>query len=219
MSIILANDVSHTYGSGNISNNVIENLNFEVNDGEIVSIMGKSGAGKTTLLKILSGLMKPTKGEVIFQGRSIYEYSQKELCVLRRRNFGFVFQDYQLMNEFSAYENVIYPLLLDKKAVDKKSLKEIFDLLEITDKAKRYPNELSGGEQQRVAIARALVTHPKILFCDEPTGNLDSDTSDTVMRLLKRINDTYDTAILIVTHDNDIAKTAGRIAVIREHSI
>lgn len=219
MSLISANNISHTYVSGSISNNVIADLSFSVNEGEIVSIMGKSGAGKTTLLKILSGLMKPTKGEVLFQGKNIYDYSQRELCLLRRRNFGFVFQDYQLINEFAAYENVVYPLLLDKKKVDKKALKEIFDLLEITDKARRYPNELSGGEQQRVAIARALVTHPKILFCDEPTGNLDSETSNAVMNLLKQINSTYNTAILIVTHDKDIAATAERIAVIKNHSI
>lgn len=219
MSIIEAKNVSHTYVSGEISNMVITDINFELNEGEIVSIMGKSGAGKTTFLKILSGLMKPTKGEVLFEGKNIYINSQRQLCLMRRRNFGFVFQDYQLITEFSAYENAIYPLLLDKKTVDKNHVKEIFDLLEITDKAARYPSELSGGEQQRVAIARALTSNPKVLFCDEPTGNLDFDTSNTVMDLIKKVNSTLNTAILIVTHDKDIASVAHRTEMIYGHKI
>ena len=138
---------------------------------------------------------------------------------MRRREFGFIFQDYQLINEFNAYENVIYPLLIDKKTPDKSFLKEVFDLLGITDKAKRYPSELSGGEQQRVAIARALAPRPELLLCDEPTGNLDEETSGMVIELLRKINDVYNTAILLVTHDKDIASFADRIEIIKAHGI
>lgn len=219
MSIISANNISHTYISGNIKNEVITNLNLSIEKGETVAIMGKSGAGKTTLLKIMGGLMKPTQGNVIYGNKDVYTLSQTKRCVMRRQEFGFIFQDYQLINEFNAYENAIYPILLDRNGVDKKSVREIFELLEIDDKAKRYPWELSGGEQQRVAIARALVAHPKILLCDEPTGNLDEETSDSVMRLLRKINDTYNTAILLVTHDKDIASFADRIEIIKAHGI
>lgn len=219
MSIISANNISHTYVSGNIKNEVITNLSLSIEKGEIVAIMGKSGAGKTTLLKIMGGLMKPTQGNIIYGNKDVYTLSQAKRCVMRRQEFGFIFQDYQLINEFNAYENAIYPILLDRNGVDKKSVREIFELLEIDDKAKRYPWELSGGEQQRVAIARALVAHPKILLCDEPTGNLDEETSDSVMRLLRKINDTYNTAILLVTHDKDIASFADRIEIIKAHGI
>ena len=219
MSIITANNISHTYISGDVKNEVITGLDFSVDAGEVVSIMGKSGAGKTTLLKIIGGLMKPTKGNVIFKDTDIYSLSGAKRCVMRRREFGFIFQDYQLINEFNAYENVIYPLLIDKKTPDKSFLKEVFDLLGITDKAKRYPSELSGGDQQRVAIARALAPRPELLLCDEPTGNLDEETSGMVIELLRKINDVYNTAILLVTHDKDIASFADRIEIIKAHGI
>ena len=219
MSIITANNICHTYISGNIKNEVITNLDFSIDKSEIVSIMGKSGSGKTTLLKILGGLLKPTQGKVIYNDKDVYSLSESQRCILRRREFGFVFQDYQLINEFNAYENAVYPLLIDKSTPDRHFLKEIFDLLEITDKAKRYPCELSGGEQQRVAIARAIAAHPKLLLCDEPTGNLDEETSCTVINLLRKINETYNTAILLVTHDKDIASFADRTEIIKSHGI
>ena len=184
---------------------VISGQNLEVNAGETLAIMGKSGSGKTTLLKILGGIVKPDSGTVIFDGEDIFSKSEKERCRLRREKIGFVFQNYELVPEFNIRENIVFPLLLDGKTADKEYLNGLLDELELADKIRRYPDELSGGEQQRAAIARALIAKPQLLLCDELTGNLDESTSRQVMDMLKRIHEKYKTAIIIVTHDKDTA--------------
>lgn len=184
---------------------VISGQNLEVNAGETLAIMGKSGSGKTTLLKMLGGIVKPDSGTVIFDGEDIFSKSEKERCRLRREKIGFVFQNYELVPEFNIRENIVFPLLLDGKTADKEYLNGLLDELELTDKIRRYPDELSGGEQQRAAIARALIAKPQLLLCDELTGNLDESTSRQVMYMLKKIHEKYKTAIIIVTHDKDTA--------------
>lgn len=184
---------------------VISGQNLEVNEGETLAIMGKSGSGKTTLLKMLGGIVRPDSGTVIFDGEDIFSKSEKERCGLRREKIGFVFQNYELVPEFNIRENIVFPLLLDGKTADKEYLNGLLDELELTDKIRRYPDELSGGEQQRAAIARALIAKPQLLLCDELTGNLDESTSRQVMYMLKKIHEKYKTAIIIVTHDKDTA--------------
>lgn len=189
---------------------VISGQNLEINAGETLAIMGKSGSGKTTLLKMLGGIVKPDSGTVIFDGEDIFSKSEKERCRLRREKIGFVFQNYELMPEFNIRENIVFPLLLDGKTADKEYLNGLLEDLELADKIRRYPDELSGGEQQRAAIARALIAKPQLLLCDELTGNLDESTSRQVMDMLKRIHEKYKTAIIIVTHDRDTAAFAKR---------
>lgn len=184
---------------------VISGQNLEINAGETLAIMGKSGSGKTTLLKMLGGIVRPDGGTVIFDGEDIFSKSEKERCRLRREKIGFVFQNYELVPEFNIRENIVFPLLLDGKTADKEYLNGLLDELELTDKIRRYPDELSGGEQQRAAIARALIAKPHLLLCDELTGNLDESTSRQVMYMLKKIHEKYKTAIIIVTRDKDTA--------------
>lgn len=190
---------------------VISGQNLEINAGETLAIMGKSGSGKTTLLKMLGGIVKPDSGTVIFDGEDIFSKSEKERCRLRREKIGFVFQNYELVPEFNIRENIVFPLLLDGKTADKEYLNGLLEDLELADKIRRYPDELSGGEQQRAAIARALIAKPQLLLCDELTGNLDESTSRQVMDMLKRIHEKYKTAIIIVTHDRDTAAFAKRV--------
>lgn len=173
--------------------------------------MGKSGSGKTTLLKILGGIIRPDSGTALLDGEDIFSNSEKERCRLRREKIGFVFQNYELIPEFNIRENIVFPLLLDGKTADKEYLNGLFEDLEIADKIRRYPDELSGGEQQRAAIARALIAKPRLLLCDEPTGNLDENTSRQVMRMLKNVYERYKTAIITVTHDRDIAAFSERV--------
>ena len=192
---------------------VISGQNLEINAGETLAIMGKSGSGKTTLLKMLGGIVKPDGGTVIFDGEDIFSKSEKERCRLRREKIGFVFQNYELVPEFNIRENIVFPLLLDGKTADKEYLNGLLEDLELADKIRRYPDELSGGEQQRAAIARALIAKPQLLLCDELTGNLDESTSRQVMDMLKRIHEKYKTAIIIVTHDRDTAAFAKRVII------
>lgn len=210
MSILKIENVSKTYRQGEHNVPVLNNLNMEVEKGEILSLMGKSGSGKTTLLKIIGTLMPPTKGNVIFLEENIYSKSSNYLCDIRRKKIGFVFQSYELIHELTAYENIIFPLLLSKEKVDRGYLKQLCELLMIKEKIQRYPEQLSGGEQQRVGIARALIYHPELLICDEPTGNLDCTTTEMVMNMLSSIHEEYNTTIIIATHDVDVASYANR---------
>ncbi|MER0281656.1 ABC transporter ATP-binding protein [Clostridioides difficile] len=208
--IIKTKQLSKIYGSDNNKVIALNNVNLEINSGEFVSIIGPSGSGKSTLLHILSGLDNPTSGQVFLDDKDIYKYNEKELSALRRKSFGFVFQQFNLLPVLTASENILMPVLLDKKQPDKKYLNEISSLLGITDRLQHLPHELSGGQQQRVAIARALIAKPDIIFADEPTGNLDSKSGSEVMNLLIKTSKQFGKTLVVITHDDRIAKLADR---------
>ncbi|HGH0388714.1 TPA: ABC transporter ATP-binding protein [Clostridioides difficile] len=208
--IIKAKQLSKIYGSNNNKVIALNNVNLEINSGEFVSVIGPSGSGKSTLLHILSGLDNPTSGQVLLDDKDIYKHTEKELSALRRKSFGFVFQQFNLLPVLTASENISMPVLLDKKQPDKDYLNEISSLLGIADRLNHLPHELSGGQQQRVAIARALIAKPDIIFADEPTGNLDSKSGSEVMNLLIKTSKQFGKTLVIITHDDRIAKLADR---------
>ncbi|HBF3707050.1 TPA: ABC transporter ATP-binding protein [Clostridioides difficile] len=208
--IIKAKQLSKIYGSNNNKVIALNNVNLEINSGEFVSVIGPSGSGKSTLLHILSGLDNPTSGQVLLDDKDIYKHTEKELSALRRKSFGFVFQQFNLLPVLTASENISMPVLLDKKQPDKGYLNEISSLLGIADRLNHLPHELSGGQQQRVAIARALIAKPDIIFADEPTGNLDSKSSSEVMNLLIKTSKQFGKTLVVITHDDRIAKLADR---------
>ncbi|UWD48678.1 ABC transporter ATP-binding protein [Clostridioides difficile] len=208
--IIKAKQLSKIYGSNNNKVIALNNVDLEINSGEFISIIGPSGSGKSTLLHILSGLDSPTSGQVLLDGKDMYKYSEKELSTLRRKCFGFVFQQFNLLPVLTASENISMPVLLDKRQPDKKYLNEISSLLGISDRLHHLPHELSGGQQQRVAIARALIAKPNVIFADEPTGNLDSKSGSEVMNLLIKTSKQFKKTLVVITHDDRIAKLADR---------
>ncbi|HBF3051594.1 ABC transporter ATP-binding protein [Clostridioides difficile] len=208
--IIKAKQLSKIYGSNNNKVIALNNVNLEINSGEFVSVIGPSGSGKSTLLHILSGLDNPTSGQVLLDDKDIYKHTEKELSALRRKSFGFVFQQFNLLPVLTASENISMPVLLDKKQPDKSYLNEISSLLGIADRLNHLPHELSGGQQQRVAIARALIAKPDIIFADEPTGNLDSKSGSEVMNLLIKTSKQFGKTLVVITHDDRIAKLADR---------
>ncbi|MCC0646528.1 MULTISPECIES: ABC transporter ATP-binding protein [unclassified Clostridioides] len=208
--IIKAKQLSKIYGSNNNKVVALNNIDLEINTGEFVSIIGPSGSGKSTLLHILSGLDSPTSGQVLLDGKDMYKYSEKELSTLRRKCFGFVFQQFNLLPVLTASENISMPVLLDKRQPDKKYLDEISSLLRISDRLHHLPHELSGGQQQRVATARALIAKPNVIFADEPTGNLDSKSGSEVMNLLIKTSKQFKKTLVVITHDDRIAKLADR---------
>ncbi|MCC0653972.1 MULTISPECIES: ABC transporter ATP-binding protein [unclassified Clostridioides] len=208
--IIKAKQLSKIYGSNNNKVIALNNIDLEINSGEFVSIIGPSGSGKSTLLHILSGLDSPTSGQVLLDGKDMYKYSEKELSTLRRKCFGFVFQQFNLLPVLTASENISMPVLLDKRQPDKEYLNEISSLLGISDRLHHLPHELSGGQQQRVAIARALIAKPNVIFADEPTGNLDSKSGSEVMNLLIKTSKQFKKTLVVITHDDRIAKLADR---------
>jgi ABC-type lipoprotein export system ATPase subunit len=196
---------------------VVKGVNMTVASGEFVCLTGKSGSGKTTLLSILSGLEYPTAGSVLLDGKDISTVTEDELALFRREHVGFIFQSFNLIPTLNAWENVALPLFPVKMsgAVMRRKATELLDKMELGSRLNHLPSALSGGEKQRVAIARALINHPRIIFADEPTGNLDSITGGMIMDIIKKLNKEYGAAILMVTHDEEIAKTADR--VIRMH--
>lgn len=208
--IIKAKQLSKIYGSNNNKVIALNNVNLEINSGEFVSVIGPSGSGKSTLLHILSGLDNPTSGQVLLDDKDIYKHTEKELSALRRKSFGFVFQQFNLLPVLTASENISMPVLLDKKQPDKGYLNEISSLLGIADRLNHLPHELSGGQQQRVAIARTLIAKPDIIFADEPTGNLDSKSGSEVMNLLIKTSKQFGKTLVVITHDDRIAKLADR---------
>ncbi|HBF3846854.1 TPA: ABC transporter ATP-binding protein [Clostridioides difficile] len=208
--IIKAKQLSKIYGSNNNKVIALNNVNLEINSGEFVSVIGPSGSGKSTLLHILSGLDNPTSGQVLLDDKDIYKHTEKELSALRRKSFGFVFQQFNLLPVLTASENISMPVLLDKKQPDKGYLNEISSLLGIADRLNHLPHELSGGQQQRVAIARALIAKPDIIFADEPTGNLDSKSGSEVMNLLIKTSKQFGKTLVVITHNDRIAKLADR---------
>ena len=201
------------YASGVSTVQAVRGVDVEIKEGEMIAIMGPSGCGKTTLLNVLSGIDEPNSGEVLIDGNPMYSVSDDKRTQMRAQNLGFIFQDFNLLPVLSAVENVELPLLLLGKSASesRKSALEALDSVGLADRSEHRPTELSGGQQQRVAIARAIVHHPKVILCDEPTGNLDSATSSTVMTLLKEINKKLGTTFLLVTHDKDVASQCSRI--------
>lgn len=207
------------YRLGDNTVKALDDVNFRVREQEFVAIIGKSGSGKSTLLHMLGGLDVPTGGEVCIAGRNIAGMKREELTVFRRRKVGFIFQSYNLVQDLNVYENIVLPIRLDGKRVDRDFVEEIMQLLQMEDKKEALPGTLSGGQQQRVAIARALAAKPQIILADEPTGNLDSMTSHEVMGLLKVVAKRYAQTIILITHDQDIAQMADRIVRIEDGRI
>lgn len=211
---IEARELSKIYGVGENRVAALDKVNLEIAINDFISIMGPSGSGKSTLLHLLSGLDRPTSGSLTYDGRDIYGFSDKELSAFRRRRIGFVFQQYNLLPVLTAKENIIMPLLLDKRQPDEAYLMQLAELLGISDRLEHLPHELSGGQQQRVAIARALIAKPDIIFADEPTGNLDSKSGSEVMKMLENIWEKTGTKLVIITHDRRVAQMADRQFVI-----
>jgi putative ABC transport system ATP-binding protein len=211
---IEARELSKIYGVGENRVAALDKVNLEIAINDFISIMGPSGSGKSTLLHLLSGLDRPTSGSLTYDGRDIYRFNDKELSAFRRRRIGFVFQQYNLLPVLTAKENIIMPLLLDKRQPDEAYLMQLAELLGISDRLEHLPHELSGGQQQRVAIARALIAKPDIIFADEPTGNLDSKSGSEVMKMLENIWEETGTKLVIITHDRRVAQMADRQFVI-----
>lgn len=212
-------DVNKTFTNGYIANYVLKNINISVKKGQFVVILGKSGSGKTTLMNILSGLSRASSGSTIVADTNLINLTNSELTLFRRANISYIFQEYGLLNTLNVYENVLTGFNLNKKNRDKKIVDEIIDSVGLTLYKNKFPSELSGGQQQRVAIARAVAKNPKIIFGDEPTGAVDSQMSKKILTLLKKINKENNTTIIIITHDNDIAKIADLVFVISDGQI
>ena len=219
MSILQTIDLKKHYGAEPNITRALDGVNFSVDEGEFVAVVGTSGSGKSTLLHMMGGLDTPTSGTVIVRGEELAKKNDEQLTIFRRRNIGFIFQNYNLVPILNVYENIVLPVELDGDTVDQKFLDEIVHLLGLEDKLKNMPNNLSGGQQQRVAIARALITKPAIVLADEPTGNLDSKTSVEVLGLIKRTSAEFGQTVVMITHNNDVARLADRIVRIEDGRI
>lgn len=219
MTILKTINLKKCYGTGENCIYALDNVNLIVNKGEFLAIVGASGSGKSTLLHMIGGLDTPTSGEIIIQGEKLVKKNDEELTTFRRRNIGFVFQNYNLVPILNVYENIVLPVELDGGEVDKKFMNKVVHILGLEKKIRNMPNTLSGGQQQRVAIARALVAKPSIILADEPTGNLDSRNSSEVINLLKSTSTEFGQTIIMITHNNDIAKLADRMIRIEDGKI
>ncbi len=219
MSVLETKNLKKYYGTEPNIVRAIDNVNFTVEEGEFVAVAGTSGSGKSTLLHMIGGLDVPTSGTVLVNGQDLSLMKEQQLTIFRRRNIGFIFQNYNLVPTLNAYENIVLPVELDGGTADQQLLDHIIRILSLQDKLKNMPNHLSGGQQQRVAIARALITKPAIILADEPTGNLDSKTSADVIRLLKHTSSEFNQTIVMITHNNDIAQLADRIVRIEDGKI
>lgn len=211
MEMIKASGLKKYYVTDNYEVHALDGVSLSVEEGEFLAIIGTSGSGKTTLLQILGGLDEPTAGGVWIRGNSLKDMTEDERTIFRRRNIGFVFQQYNLIPVINVYENIVLPLRLDAVEIDEKLLEDIVRTLKIEEKLENLPEELSGGQQQRTAIARALMVKPAVLLCDEPTGNLDSVTSMEVISLLKTCAARFHQTVIIVTHQEAVAQMADRI--------
>jgi len=219
MSLMEVRNLSKVYGSGEAQVTALKNINLNIEQGEFIAIVGPSGSGKSTLLHLLGGVDKPSSGEVIIKGESIYKLKEKELAILRRRKLGFVFQFFNLIPVLTAEENIEMPVLLDNGKIDKNYMNELLKLLGLEERRNHHPSELSGGQQQRVSIGRALANKPSIILADEPTGNLDSKNSKEVLELLKYCAKKYNQTLILITHDINIAKSADRVITIEDGKI
>ena len=216
MAILTAQKLRKYYGKEPNIVRALDGVDVEVNAGEFVAVVGMSGSGKSTLLHLLGGLDKPTDGTVIVDGHELAKMTDEQLTIFRRRNVGFVFQSYNLVPILSVYENIVLPIELDGSTADKPFVDKIISTLGLNDKRDAMPNQLSGGQQQRVAIARALATKPSILLADEPTGNLDSKTSQDVLGVLKMTSTQFRQTIMMITHNEHIAQLADRVIHIED---
>lgn len=219
MNIVKATNLKKYYGNGDTMVRALDGVDVEMAKGEFVAVVGTSGSGKSTLLHMLGGLDRLTSGQVNINSDNIYELSNDELTIFRRRNIGFVFQDYNLIPVLNVYENITLPIQLDGRAIDTDFVDEIIDVLGLKSKIYQMPNNLSGGQRQRVAIARALATKPAIILADEPTGNLDSKTSNEVIGLMKIISKRYGQTMVMITHNEEISQMADRIIRIEDGKI
>ena len=219
MSILVAEHLKKYYGEGETLVKALDDVSLRVERGEFVSIIGTSGSGKSTLLHMLGGLDNPTEGKVIIDDKDISGLRGDELCIFRRRKIGFIFQSFNLVPSISIYENIILPIQLDGKKVDKEFVENVVETLGLSNKLDRIPSKLSGGQQQRVAIARALASKPAIILADEPTGNLDSKTSQDVLGLLKTTGQKFNQTMVMITHNDEIAQMADRTIRIEDGHI
>lgn len=219
MEILNVKDLSKKYKTGDNEFYALKDVSFSVNKGEFVVIIGKSGSGKSTLLHLMAGLDKPSDGRVMINNQDIYDFSDKELTIFRRKYIGFVYQFYNLIPVLNVKENILLPALLDGRKVSDKRLLDLIKSLGLMGKETMFPNDLSGGQQQRVAIGRALINRPKIIFADEPTGNLDSKNSKYVVKLLRFYNKRFKQTIVMVTHDLSLAKGADRVITMSDGKI
>lgn len=219
MKILKTVNLTKVYGTDETAVCALDSVNLEVMRGEFVAVVGTSGSGKSTMLHMIGGLDKPTSGEVIVDGRTLGDMNEEELTIFRRRNIGFVFQQYNLIPMLNVWENVVLPVKLDGRKPQREYVEMVIDTLGLSNKVSSFPNTLSGGQQQRVVIARALATKPCILLCDEPTGNLDSRTSQDVLGLLKMTSEQFHQTIVMITHNEQIAQLADRILQIEDGRI
>ena len=219
MTVLETKDLKKYYGSGDTQVKALDGVDLTVENGEFVAIVGTSGSGKSTLLHMLGGLDRPTGGSVLVEGRDIFALKDEELTIFRRRKIGFVFQSYNLVPVLSVYDNIVLPIQLDGGRVDEAYVSQVIEALGLEQKLDRLPNQLSGGQQQRVAIARALATKPAILLADEPTGNLDSKTSQDVLSLMKITSQKFAQTMVMITHNEEIAQLSDRIVRIEDGRI
>ena len=219
MSILKVINLKKYYGQSSNITKALDGVTLSIEKGEFISIVGTSGSGKSTLLNMMGGLDNPTSGKVIIKGKELSTMSDEQLTIFRRRNIGFIFQNYNLVPLLNVYENIILPIGLDGETIDKDFINEIINMLSLEEKLYDIPSNLSGGQQQRVAIARALVTKPAIILADEPTGNLDSRTSSDVLSLLKVTSKKFNQTIVMITHNNEIAQLTDRIIRIEDGKI
>lgn len=219
MEILKTIDLKKYYGQGASLVKALDGVNLSVEEGEFLAVVGTSGSGKSTLLHMLGGLDYATSGEVIVAGKEIFRLNESDLTIFRRRNIGFIFQNYNLVPILNVYENIVLPIQLDGEKPDRAFIKEIMQVLRILDKKNSMPNQLSGGQQQRVAIARALASKPAIILADEPTGNLDSKTSQEVLGLLKLTGEQFQQTIVMITHNDAMAQLADRVIRIEDGRI
>lgn len=219
MKKLITNNLKKYYGNEKNVVKAVDGINFEVDCNEFVAIVGKSGSGKSTFLHCAAGLDKPTSGNVFINGEDIYSVNDKRLSEIRRKELGFIFQNFNLIPTLNVYDNIILPIHLDGKKENKDYIDNLIKEIGLEDQVNKFPNELSGGQQQRVAIARALSNKPSIIFADEPTGNLDSKTTYEVMALLKRIIKKYNTTLIMITHNLEIADEADRIITVSDGKI
>ena len=219
MTILETRDLKKYYGAGDTQVKALDGVNLSVEQGEFVAIVGTSGSGKSTLLHMLGGLDRPTSGAVLVDGKDIFSLKDEELTIFRRRKIGFVFQSYNLVPVLSVYENIVLPIQLDGGKVDQSYVNQVIEALGLEQKLQNLPSQLSGGQQQRVAIARALATKPAIILADEPTGNLDSKTSQDVLSLMKVTGQKFAQTMVMITHNEEIAQLADRIVRIEDGRI
>lgn len=219
MEILRCEHLTKIYQTGEASIYALNDVSLSLESGSFTAVTGPSGSGKSTLLHLLSGLDKPSRGQVFYQGKDLYRYRDNQLSVLRRRRFGFVFQSYNLVKELTGYENILLPVMLDGKQPDETYLNQVIDLLGIRDRLDHLPGAMSGGQQQRFSLARALANKPAVLFADEPTGNLDGKAGREVLTLLATVSHELGITLVLVTHDTRVAEQAQRVIELRDGQI